>query len=75
MLFTSFTRAPAELRGLLQNKHLLEHKLLLLLYEYKNPIAVYFWGGTCDITKKQGTCKYIDIRGKSGDIIPAVYGI
>ena len=49
---------------------LLEHKLPLLLQEYKNSITVYFWGGTCDITKKQG--KFIDIRGKSGDIIPAV---
>ena len=49
---------------------LLEHKLPLFLQDYKNPITVYFWGGTCDITKKQG--KYIDIRGKSGDIILTV---
>ena len=35
-----------------------------------NPITVYFWDGTCNITKKQ--CKCIDIRGKSGDIIPVV---
>ena len=49
---------------------LLEHTLPLLLQEFQNPITVYFWGGTCDITKKQG--KYIDIRGKSGDIIPVL---
>ena len=49
---------------------LLEHKLPVLLQEYKTPFTVYFLGGTCDITKKQG--KFIDIRGRSRDIIPAV---
>ena len=47
---------------LLKNSYiveLLEHKLPLLFQEYKNPITLYFWGGTCDITKKQG--KFIDI--------------
>ena len=32
-------------------------------------VTVYFWGGTCAKTKKQS--KFIDIRGKSGGIIPA----
>lgn len=45
-------------------------KLPLLLQEYKKAITVYFWGGTCDITKKQG--KYIQIRGKATDVIPAI---
>lgn len=45
-------------------------KLPLLLQEYKKAITVYFWGGICDITKKQG--KYIQIRGKATDVIPAI---
>lgn len=49
---------------------LLLQKLPLLLQEYKKAITVYFWGGTCDITKKQG--KYIQIRGKATDVIPAI---
>lgn len=49
---------------------LLLQKLSLLLQEYKKEITVYFWGGTCDITKKQG--KYIQIRGKATYIIPAI---
>lgn len=49
---------------------LLLQKLPLLLQEYKKAITVYFWCGTCDITKKQG--KYIQIRGKATDVIPAI---
>lgn len=49
---------------------LLIQKLPILLQEHKKSVTVYFWGGTCDITKKQG--KYINIRGKSTDILPAV---
>lgn len=49
---------------------LLLQKLPLLLQEYKKAITVYFWGGTCIITKKQG--KYIQIRGKATDVIPAI---
>lgn len=45
-------------------------KLPLLLQEYKRSIIVYFLGGTCDTTKKQG--KYIQIRGKATDVIPAI---
>lgn len=49
---------------------LLLQKLFLLLKEYKKVITVYFLVGTCDITKKQG--KYIQIRGKATDVIPAI---
>lgn len=45
-------------------------KLSLLLQEYKKAITFYFWGVTCDITKTQG--KYIQIRGKATDVIPAI---
>lgn len=54
-------------------KHLVDlllQKLPLLLQVYKKVITVYFWGGTCDITKKQGKC--IQIRGKATDIISAI---
>lgn len=34
------------------------------------PVTVYFWGGTCDITEKQG--KYINIRGKVTDTVSSV---
>lgn len=45
-------------------------KLPLLLQEYKKVLTVYFWAGTCDITQKQG--KYIQIRGKTTDVIQAI---